>query len=142
MVICKRKSQHQKRPTPWSPAITLCFALDTTLDLMLQEGLPHIFARHARVAQMTRDGVKSLGLSLFARESHASNTVTAVCGDDRIDVPKLIKVLHDEYNVNVAGGQKRLSGKIFRIGHLGLVDDKDIEIVLEALAKALTKVGS
>ncbi len=140
--IGKAKDYLQKGQTPWTPAITLCFALDATLDLMLQEGLPHIFARHARVAQMTRDGVKSLGLSLFARESHASNTVTAVCGDDRIDVPKLIKVLRDEYNVNVAGGQKRLSGKIFRIGHLGLVDDKDIEIVLEALAKALTKVGS
>ena len=133
----KAKDYLQKWQTPWTPAVSICYALDATLDLILSEGLSNIFARHARVAQLTRNGIKSLGLSLFSPDSHASNTVTAVRAYDKLDVPKLIQVLRDEYDVVIAAGQKKLSGKIFRIGHLGLVEENDIKIVLEALAKAL-----
>jgi len=58
---------------------------------------------------------------------------------DKLDVSRLIQILHKEYNVVIAGGQERLSGKIFRIGHLGLVYEEDIRIVLEALGKALPR---
>ena len=129
----------QKGQTPWTPAISLFYALDTTLDLMLSEGLSNIFARHARVAQKARDGVKSLGLSLFSEEKYASNTVTAVKAGDNIDISKLIQVLREEYDVVIAGGQRKLAGKIFRIGHLGAVDEDDIKSVLEALNKALPR---
>jgi aspartate aminotransferase-like enzyme len=106
---------------------------------MLNDGLDNIFARHARVAQIARNGVKSLGLSLFPEEEYASNTVTAVNATDKIDIPKLIQVLREEHEVIVAGGQQKLSGKIFRIGHLGSVYEDDIKSVLEALNKALPK---
>jgi aspartate aminotransferase-like enzyme len=138
----KAKDYLQRGQTPWTPAVSICYALNANLDLMLNEGLPNIFARHARIAQMTRSGIKSLGLSLFAQDSHASNTVTAVRAGDKLDVSKLIQVLKDEYNVVIAGGQRKLSGKIFRIGHLGLVAEDDIKTVLEALAKALPKAES
>ena len=130
-----------KGQTPWTPAIPLCYALNSSLDLMLSEGLPNIFARHARIAKMTRDGIRSLGLPLFAQNSHASNTVTTVRADDKLDAAKLIQILQDEYDVIIAGGQKKLKGKVFRIAHLGLVKESDIRIVLEALAKALPKAG-
>jgi aspartate aminotransferase-like enzyme len=123
--------------TPWTPAVSACYALDATLDLMLSEGLPNIFARHARVAQTARNGVKSLGFSLFPQEDYASNTVTAVNAFDKIDVPKLIQVLREEHDTVISGGQRTLAGKIFRIGHLGWVDEKDIELVLESLSKSL-----
>ena len=135
----KAKDFLQKGQTPWTPAISIFYSLDVTLDLMLSEGLNNIFARHARVAQMARNGVKSLGLSLFPDEKYASNTVTAVNATDKIDVPQLIQMLREEYEVIIAGGQQKLSGKIFRIGHLGLVYEKDIKSVLEALNKALPK---
>jgi aspartate aminotransferase-like enzyme len=135
----KAKDYLQKGQTPWTPAISIFYALDVTLDLMLSEGLDNIFARHARVAQTARNGVKSLGLSLFPDEKYASNTVTAVNASDKIDVPKLIQMLREEYEVILAGGQQKLSGKIFRIGHLGLVYEKDIKSVLEALNKALPR---
>jgi len=135
----KAKDFLQKGQTPWTPAISVFYALDVTLDLMLSEGLDNIFARHARVAQTARNGVKSLGLSLFPDEKYASNTVTAVNATDKIDVPKLIQMLQKEYEVIIAGGQEKLSGKIFRIGHLGLVYEKDIKSVLEALNKALPR---
>ncbi len=135
----KAKDYLQKGQTPWTPAISVFYALDVTLDLMLSEGMDNIFARHARVAQTARDGVKSLGLSLFPEEEYASNTVTAVNATDKIDVPKLIQMLREEHAVIIAGGQQKLSGKIFRIGHLGLVYEKDIKSVLEALNKALPR---
>jgi len=133
----KAKDYLQKGQTPWTPAVSVFYAIDVTLDLMLSEGLNNIFARHARVAQTARNGVKSLGLSLFPEEKYASNTVTAVNAADKIDVSKLIQMLQKEYEVIIAGGQEKLSGKIFRIGHLGLVYEKDIKAVLEALNKAL-----
>jgi aspartate aminotransferase-like enzyme len=128
-----------KGQTPWTPAISIFYALDATLDLMLGEGLDNIFTRHARVGQTARNGVKSLGLSIFPDGRYASNTVTAVDIADKIDVAKLIKLLREEYAVIIAGGQQKLSGKIFRIGHLGLVHEKDIESVLEALGGALPR---
>jgi aspartate aminotransferase-like enzyme len=133
----KAKDFLLKGQTPWTPAISIFYALDVTLDLMLSEGLDNIFARHARVAQTARNGVKSLGLSIFPDEKYASNTVTAVNAADKIDVAKLIQILREEHNVILAGGQQKLSGKIFRIGHLGLVYEKDVKSVLEALNKAL-----
>ena len=133
----KAKDFLQKGQTPWTPAVSVFYALDVTLDLMLREGLDNVFARHARVARMARNGVKSLGLSLFPDEKYASNTVTAVNAADKIDVPKLIQTLQKEYEVILAGGQQKLSGKIFRIGHLGLVYEDDIKLVLETLKKAL-----
>jgi len=130
----------QKGQTPWTPAISICFALDVSLDLMLNEGLQNVFARHKRVGQMTRNGIKSLGLSLLPDESCASNTVTAVNASDKLDAPKLVQILREEYDVVIAGGQRKLSGKIFRIGHMGLVTEDDIRITLEAIKKALPKV--
>jgi len=135
----KAKDYLQRGQTPWTPAISICYALDTTLNLMLNEGLSNIFARHAKIAQMARTGIKSLGLPLFAEDNCASNTVTAVKTDDKLDAAKLIQILRDEYNVVIAPGQRKLRGKIFRIGHLGLVEENDIKTVLEALAKALPK---
>lgn len=127
--------------TPWTPAISVFYALDTSLDLMAQEGLANIFSRHARVGQRTREGVKSLGLSLFAEESHASNTVTAVKLPEGIDGAKLLRKMREEHGIVLAGGQRELSGKIFRIGHLGWVTEQDIDIVLERLKLTLTELG-
>ncbi len=135
----KAKDYYQKGQTPWTPAISIFYALDTTLDLMLSEGLDNIFTRHARVAQVTRNGIKSLGLSLFADEQYASNTVTAVNAPDDIDVLKLSQVLREEHKIIIAGGQGKLAGKIFRIGHLGFIYEDDIKAVLDALNKALPK---
>jgi aspartate aminotransferase-like enzyme len=135
----KAKDYLQKGQTPWTPAISIFYALNTTLDLMLSEGLDNIFARHSRVAQLARNEAQSWGLSLFPEANYASNTVTAINASDSTNVPKLIQLLRDEHEVVIAGGQGKLSGKIFRIGHLGMVNEKDMKIVLQALTKTLPK---
>ncbi len=137
----KAKNYLEKGQTPWTPAISIFYAMDVALDMLLAEGLPSIFARQARIAQRTRDGVKAMGLSLFADEKYASNTVTSVKADEKLDVAKLLEILRDEYNVVLATGQTKLAGKIFRIGHLGWVTEDDIDEVLGAIAKVLPRAG-
>ncbi len=127
--------------TPWTPAVSIVFALDVALDMMLKEGLSSIFARHASVAKAARDGVKSLGLSLVSDERHASSTVTAVWGTDTLNIRELRRILREEYKIVLAGGQGKLDGKIFRIGHLGWVTEDDIEAVVSALKVALPRAG-
>jgi len=141
--FAKAKDYLEKTPaqTPWTPVISVFFALQVALDMMLKEGLANVFARHARVGKAAREGVKSLGLSLFAEESHASNTVTAVAATDGLDSKKLVKILREEHQVILSGGQQKLDGKIFRIGHLGWVTESDIKVVISALKKVLPQAG-
>jgi aspartate aminotransferase-like enzyme len=136
-----KKNYDEKKENPWTPAISIVFALTASLKMMLQEGIENIFDRHARVAKMTRDGIKKLGLPLFAEASHASNTVTAVGIPAGLDGKKFRQVLREEYKVVLAGGQQTLDGKIFRIGHLGWVTEDDIKEVLSAIKKVLPQAG-
>ena len=109
---------------------------------MAAEGLEGVHARHARIGQMVRDGVKALGLELLATdERYASDTVTAIKCPEGVEVAALRKMLEDEQGVVMAGAQAKLAGKAFRIGHLGLVSDEDIRDALDALATVLPKVG-
>ena len=137
----KAKNYLEIGQTPWTPAVSIVFALSVALEMMLKEGLPNIIARHARVGKAARDGVKSLGLSLFAAENCASNTVTAVATKDGLDTKKLLKIMREEHQIVLAGGQQSLAGKIFRIGHLGWVTEDDIETIISALRVALPKAG-
>jgi aspartate aminotransferase-like enzyme len=131
----------EKWQNPWTPAVSIIYALNTALDMMLKEGLQNIFARHARVGAATREGVKSLGLSLFADEKYASNTVTAVSASGGLDTKKLVKILREEYKIVLAGGQQKLDGKIFRIGHMGMVSEQNIADLISAMKAALPKAG-
>jgi aspartate aminotransferase-like enzyme len=139
--FAKAKSYLEKGQTPWTPAISVVFALDVALDMILKEGLDNVLARQARIARMTRDGVKALGLKLFADEKYASNTVTSVATPEGLDVPKMLKILREEHDTVLGGGQLHLSGKIFRIGHLGWVTEEDINMVLKSLMIVLPQAG-
>ncbi len=137
----RARSDLEKGETPWTPAISVVFAFAVSLQMMLAEGLPNIIARHARVAKSSREGAKSLGLSLFADEKHASNTVTAISVTDGLDPKKLLKILRENHQIVLAGGQAKLEGKIFRIGHLGWVNEEEIKQVISALKVALPEAG-
>jgi aspartate aminotransferase-like enzyme len=136
-----KKNFEEKKENPWTPAISVVYAFSVALKMILKEGIENVFARHARVGKLTRDGIKKLGLSLFAEETHASNTVTAVGIPPGLDGKKFRQILREEYKVVLAGGQQTLDGKIFRIGHLGLVDEKDVKEILAAIEKVLPRAG-
>ena len=109
--------------------------------MVLAEGLADTIARHARVGKFARDEVKSLGLPLFADENHDYNAVSAVASANGLDIPKLVKITREEHSIVLGGGQLSLAGKIFRIGHMGWVTEKDIETVVSTLELALPKAG-
>jgi aspartate aminotransferase-like enzyme len=136
-----KKYFEEKKENPWTPPISIVYAFSVALKMMLKEGIENIFARHARVGKMIRDGIKKLGLPLFADPAHASNTVTAVGIPPGLDGKKLRQVLREEYKVVLAGGQQTLDGKIFRIGHLGMVDEEDVKEILTAIEKVLPLAG-
>ncbi len=131
----------ERGQTPWTPAVSVFYSLDRALEMLVEEGLENVFERHARVAQMCRDGVRGLGLTLFADEAVASNTVTAVNVPEGVESAKLLGLLRTEYDLVLAGGQASLDGKILRVGHLGYCTEEDIQGVLDALEAALPRVG-
>ena len=126
---------------PYTPALSVMFALDRALEKILEEGMEGVFRRHAEIGRMTREGLKSLGLRLFPDESVASNTVTAVRVPEGVDADHLRSVVREEHNVVLAGGYGAQAGKIFRIGHLGYVTPAEIQQMLDALAAVLPKLG-
>ncbi len=139
--VAAYKRSFENGQPPFTPTLSVMFALDLVLDRMLEEGMQSVFERHARVGDMTRLGMKRLGLSLFADERVASNTVTAVTVPEAVDGRGLLEVIREEHNVVLAGGQQSLSGKIFRVGHMGYCTPSDVQEVLDALAVALPKLG-
>ena len=126
---------------PYTPSVSVMFALDVALERVLSEGMGNIFERHASVGRMTRAGIKQLGLSLFCDESVASNTVTAVNVPEGVDGARMLELMRTEHGVVLAGGQGSLSGKIFRVGHMGLCTGEEIQQVLDSLAVVLPQVG-
>jgi aspartate aminotransferase-like enzyme len=139
--FAKAKSYLDKGQTPWTPAVSIVFALEIALNMMLKEGIEAINQRHARIAEKTRKGVEALGLDFFAEEGYRSNTVTSVAAPEGLDVKELLKIMRQEHDIVLGGGQMSMAGKIFRIGHLGWVSDEDIDNVFAALKVALPKAG-
>jgi aspartate aminotransferase-like enzyme len=140
--LAKAKSSLEKGETPWTPAISIVFGFAVALDMMLKEGMPNIFARHALVAKTARNGLKELGLTLLVKdEKIASNTVTGVMGTNGMDTKKVTSIIREQYKIVLAGGQGALEGKIFRIGHLGYVSVEEIKDVLAHLKLVLPQAG-
>lgn len=129
-----------KGETPWTPAVGVCFALDVALEMMEAEGYPAIFARHAACGAATRAGLDALGFELFADPAHASDTVTAVRLPEDLEWSTFNRSLRARGLV-LAGGQGQLSGRIFRVGHLGAVGVNDILAALQAIEETLGELG-
>ena len=135
------KSYDEIGQPPYTPAVSIIFALDKALDTILADGMESIFEHHRKIGRFTREGVKKLGLRLFPDESVASDTVTAVSVPDGVDAAGLLAKMRTEHGVVLAGGQQALAGKIFRIGHMGHCTTDEIQGVLDALAVVLPEVG-
>jgi aspartate aminotransferase-like enzyme len=133
----------QKGMTFTTPAVGILFGLREALQMMREEGLQAVFARHRRIAAAFRAAAASLNLRLLAPEQHASPTVTAIFFPQALQGEKADAVLATwrELGLVVGEGQGKLAGKIFRIGHLGSVFDPDVAATVEALEKGLEMHG-
>jgi aspartate aminotransferase-like enzyme len=114
-----------KGETPFTPAVAVLYQVDEGLRLMGIEGKDGVFARHEQCAAAARAGLEALGFALFADPAHASKTVTAAHIPEGLDW----KAFNGEVKrrgVVLAGGQGKVTGKIFRLGHLGSVTIEEI----------------
>jgi len=129
-----------KDSTPFTPPVTLFSGLHVALQMMVAEGLDTIFARHARQRAATRAAMKALNLPLFGADDCASPAITAVMPQG-VAAEDIRKVMKQRFDIALAGGQDHLKGKIFRIGHLGFVADRDILTAIAALEATLQQLG-
>ncbi len=125
---------------PYTPAVNLVFALDESLKMMREEGLDNIFLRHRKHKFAMSHSVKALGLELFAQEKYLSPAVTAI-KTGKIDAEEFRKKIKNKFDILLAGGQDHLKGKIFRVGHLGYINDRDIFTVITAISNTLLELG-
>ncbi len=136
----KTRDSLAKLQNPWTPAVSVYYAMDAAFELLRAEGLEGIFTRHQAIADYTRTRAKSLGLKLVpVDERFASNTVTAVWWPEGVDGKAISKRAREEFGVVLGGGQGKLEGKIFRVGHLGYVSQGDVEECMDVVEKLLSE---
>jgi serine---pyruvate transaminase len=133
-------SSQRKGASPFTPAVSLFLGLDVALDLIEQEGLEDVFARHALLARATRAGVAALGLELFGDPDERSNVVTAIELPDDVDGGKVPGALR-RLGITANGGQDHLKGRILRIAHCGYFGAFDILTSLSGLEMVLDRLG-
>ena len=131
----------QGQNPPFTPAVSLILGQAEALRIMKEEGFQNVYDRHRKLALATQAGVMAMGLELFATKEISSFIITAVKAPEGIEIGKVIKTMNQKYDIIVAGGQKHLKGKIFRLGHCGYVDRFDLMRGFSALELALSENG-
>ena len=139
----REKKYQDRNQTFTTPPVSVLYAVEEGLAIMREEGIDNVWARHARVGRMVRAAVEAMGLRLLAVEGHRSDTVTAVLSpaESADALKELLKHLRTRYGLVLAGGQDDLSGKIFRIGHLGLIEESDVYSIVCNLEQGMVDVG-
>jgi alanine-glyoxylate transaminase/serine-glyoxylate transaminase/serine-pyruvate transaminase len=127
---------------PYTPATALIFGLKESLAMLEEEGLPNVFARHARLAESCRRAVGAMELKLLAKNiKEASNTLTAVCLPDGFDSDAYLVHAQKTVGLALGPGLGAVKGKIFRIGHLGSLNELELLGALAGVEMTLTSFG-
>lgn len=126
-----------------TPPLGVMYALQEGLAMLREEGLENVFARHRKVADMIRAGLTAIGLRLVAPEGHRSNAVTAVHSPAASpeELKALLAGLRTRHGLVLAGGQGQLAGRVFRVGHLGFIDERDAYSILATVEQGLADHG-
>lgn len=136
------KKSVQANSTPFTPAVNLFAGLDKALEMIKAEGIDNMNARHKRHSLALRAAIKAIGLELVVKEDmHASHSITSIFPPEGISIPEIRKIMKEDFDIVVANGQNALKDKIFRMGTLGFVCDRDLISAVGALEATLYKLG-
>jgi alanine-glyoxylate transaminase / serine-glyoxylate transaminase / serine-pyruvate transaminase len=127
--------------TPYTPNLPILYGLRKALDLLLEEGLENVYARHHRLAEGTRKAVAAWGLKQCAQPGFESNTVTAIMVPEDKDARHVISTAFSKYNISLGAGLSELAGKAFRIGHVGDMNDVSMLGAIAGVEMALLDSG-
>lgn len=132
----------QAKSTPFTPAVNLFAGLNIALEMIKAEGIDNMNARHKRHSLALRNAIRAIGLELVVKEDkNASCAITSILPPEGISVPDIRKVMKEDFDIIVANGQNALKDKIFRMGTLGFVCDRDLISAVGALEATLYKLG-
>ncbi|HOK49523.1 MAG TPA: alanine--glyoxylate aminotransferase family protein [Sedimentibacter sp.] len=123
-----------------TPAVNMVWALKESVRLIKEEGLEERYERHKRVSDAFNDAIEALGLKVLAKKEHRCSTLSCVLYPEGIDDAEFRKTLSEE-GVMVGGGLAAYAGKMFRIGHMGNIDDHTVYSVLAAIERTLIRLG-
>jgi alanine-glyoxylate transaminase/serine-glyoxylate transaminase/serine-pyruvate transaminase len=127
---------------PYTPAVNLFYALNEAVDMLLEEGLENVFKRHRRHADATRIAVEAWGLEILAKNPiERSDSITAIMVPDGHDSDNLRKIIYDNYNMSLGTGLNKVKGKVFRIGHMGDLNDLTLAGTLSGVEMGLKQSG-
>ena len=136
------RDQNARGYFPFTPALSLLFGLDESLTMLLEEGMDEVAARHRRLANGVRAAVTAWGLKQVAlRPEIASNTVTGIFAPDGVDSGRILDVAFRKHNLSLGGGLGELAGRVFRIGHLGDLNELMLAGSLAGVEMALLDNG-
>jgi len=130
-----------RNETPSTPAVTLFFALDEALKMVLEEGISKRFKRHEICAAAFYNAFESLGLKPFARPEYRSHTVIGMNYPAGIDDKKFRATLDEKFGIVVAGGFGKLKGSMFRVGCMGEINEKLVTLTVAAVSETLSSLG-
>jgi aspartate aminotransferase-like enzyme len=136
----KEREAQQKNQTAYTAGVSLMVGLKEVFNILKAEGLGNVFARHARMAQAMREGMKAAGLALFPKQN-PSDALTVVSSPEGVDGQAVYKNLREKYGITAAGGQDHLKGKIFRFSHMGYIDTFDVIQAVAATEMVLKGLG-
>jgi aspartate aminotransferase-like enzyme len=134
------KSQGDEHSTAFTASVPLIFGLNKALEMIHAETLPRVFARHALMAEATRDAARALGLRLLAPDNPAPGA-TGVLLPDGLDGSKLVRYALDVLGIHLQGGQDQMRGKLVRFGHMGWLSPFDMLTAVSAFELALRQCG-
>ena len=128
--------------TPFTPAVNLIVGLNQALKMIKEEGIDNMNARHRRHAMALRKAIRAINLELLVKDdNNASYAITSILPPEGISVPDIRSTMKKDFDIVVANGQNKLKDKIFRMGTLGFVCDRDLIAAVGALEATLVKLG-
>lgn len=135
------RNSYETGMTPYTPALSLIYGLQEVCNIIEEEGFEQVVRRHEIMKKMTRAAAEALELPLLTTDESASPTVTAIVGNDKFDIDQLRRLLKQQFNIEFAGGQKKLKGKLLRIGHMGWCFPSDVLTAVAFIELGLRKMN-
>jgi len=136
-----KKFQEEGGFTPFTPAVSLFYALNEACDMILEEGLQNRFERHRICAEAVYNSMEALGLTLSAEKESRSQTVVAVGSPPGIEEGRLRELIRAKYGIDLGGSLDKWKGKMFRVGIMGNVGSAEIMATVSAIASAAADLG-
>lgn len=128
--------------TPTTPPLSMIYAFRAALDMIVEEGIERVWNRHRRLGAISREGIASAGLQLFARKGYESDSVTAFLSPEDITAEEVLSTLRRDYGIEAQGGQAHLADRLIRLGHMGWVRESEIQDAIGAITDICTRLNA